>query len=253
MLTKTYIIKVFLCVLDESTKPDILFDFYICSNKTKALRTYRYVCYIFLAQRQHELYVASWFIPLLLTRVRKCKTPPTLAKRLLTKLMIVHMQGKGYAVGLGIGEHPLDWHMNHCTVAVILAIVVVRVDVICCQLIYFSSVIERTYWSSCDIVRTFRSPAVIRRLHSDSAPRQLCLLPLVVTSLITARRDAPQQIMVRSCNQRHTRALAFMPGKIFNSPEFLRHFEEKRVGEFCRAVVLFQKVPKNIGKFFLNF
>jgi len=36
--------------------------------------------------------------------------------------------------------------MNDCTLAFILAIVVVRMDVICCQLIYFSSVIERTWW-----------------------------------------------------------------------------------------------------------
>jgi len=26
--------------------PDILFDLYICSNKSKALRTFRHVCYI---------------------------------------------------------------------------------------------------------------------------------------------------------------------------------------------------------------
>jgi len=34
------------------------------------------------------------------------------------------------------------------------------------------------YWRSCDIVRTFRRPAVIQRLHSDSAPGELCPLTL---------------------------------------------------------------------------
>jgi len=65
-----------------------------------------------------------------------------------------------------------------------------------------------------------------------------------VTPLITARSDAPQQIMVHSSNQRHKGTLGFRRGKIFNSHEFLRHFEEKRVGEFCRAMVLFQKLVK---------
>jgi len=46
------------------------------------------------------------------------------------------------------------------------------------------------HWSTCDIVRTFWRP------HSDSAPRELCLL------MITALSDAPQQIMVHSSNQR---------------------------------------------------
>ena len=92
------------------------------------------------------------------------------------------------------------------------------------------------HWSSCDIVRTFRRP------HSNPAPGELCPF---VTSLITARSDAPQQIMVHSSNQRHTGTLGFSRGKIFNSPVFLRHFEEKRIGEFSRAMVLFQKVSQN--------
>ena len=50
-----------------------------------------------------------------------------------------------------------------------------------------------------------------------------------VTPLITARSDAPQQIMVHSSNQRHKGTLGFRRGNIFNSPEFLRHFEEKRI------------------------
>jgi len=71
--------------------------------------------------------------------------------------------------------------------------------------------------------------------------------------LITARSDAPQQIMVHSSNQRHTGTLGFKRSKIFSLPEFLRHFEEKRIGEFCRAMVLFQKLAQKYRKFFLNF
>jgi len=44
--------------------------------------------------------------------------------------------------------------------------------------------------------------------------------------LITARSDAPQQIMVHSSNHRHTGTLGFRERKLFNSPEFLRYFEE---------------------------
>jgi len=100
---------------------------------------------------------------------------------------------------------------------------------------------------------TFRRPAVIRRPHSDSAPGELCPLPLVVTPLITARRDAPQQIMVHSSNQRHTGTLPYRRGKIFNLPEFLRHFEEKRIGEFYRAMVLFQKLVQKYREVFPEF
>jgi len=67
------------------------------------------------------------------------------------------------------------------------------------------------HWSSCDIVRTSRRPTVIRRLHSDSTHVKLCPLPPVVTPLITARSDAPQQIMVHSSNQRHTGTFSIRP------------------------------------------
>jgi len=59
--------------------------------------------------------------------------------------------------------------------------------------------------------------------------------------------------MVHSSNQRHTGTLGFRRGKIFNSPEFLRLFEETQTGEFCGAMVLFQKLAQKYGKFFLNF
>ena len=78
-------------------------------------------------------------------------------------------------------------------------------------------------------------------------------LPPVVTPMITARSDAPQQIMVHSSNQRHTGTLGLRRGKIFNSPEFLRHFEEKRIGEFCRAMVLFQKLAQKYREAFAEF
>ena len=78
------------------------------------------------------------------------------------------------------------------------------------------------------------------------------IVPLA-TPLITACSDAPQQIMVHSSNQRHTGTLGFRRGKIFNSPEFLRHFEEKRIGEFCRAMVLFQKLAQKYREVFPEF
>ena len=95
-----------------------------------------------------------------------------------------------------------------------------------------------------DTVRTFRRP------HSDLAPGELCPF---VTPLITARSDAPQQIMVHSSNQRHKGTLGFRRGNIFNSPEFLRHFEETRIGEFCRAMVLFQKLARKYWEVFPEF
>jgi len=109
------------------------------------------------------------------------------------------------------------------------------------------------HWSSSDIVRTFWRPAVIRRTHSDSAPEELCPLPPIVTPLVTARSDAPQQIVVHSSNQRHTGTLSFRRDKICNSPKFLRQFEEKRIWKFCRAMVLFQKLAQKYREVFPEF
>jgi len=47
--------------------------------------------------------------------------------------------------------------------------------------------------------------------------------------------------------------LAVRRGKIFKSPEFLRHFEEKRIGEFCRAMVLLQKLAQKYREVFSEF
>jgi len=47
--------------------------------------------------------------------------------------------------------------------------------------------------------------------------------------------------------------LGFRRGKIFNSPEFLRHLEEKRMGEFCRTMVLFQKIARKYREVFPEF
>jgi len=82
------------------------------------------------------------------------------------------------------------------------------------------------HWSSCDIVRNIRHPAVIRRPHSDSTPRELCPLHPVVATLITERSNAPQQIMLHSFNKTHTGTLGFWRGKIFNLFEILRSVEE---------------------------
>jgi len=103
------------------------------------------------------------------------------------------------------------------------------------------------HWSSFDIVTTFRPR------HSELAPGQSCPLAPFVTPLVTARGDAPQQIMVHSSNQRHTGTLGFRRGKIFNTPEVLRHFEETRIGEFCRAMVLFQKLAQKYREVFPEF
>jgi len=80
-------------------------------------------------------------------------------------------------------------------------------------------------------------------------------LPLapVVTPLITVRSDAPQQINLHRSNQRHKKTLDFRRGKIVNWPEFLRHFEEKRIGEFCRAMVQFQKLAQKYPGVFSEF
>jgi len=86
--------------------------------------------------------------------------------------------------------------------------------------------------------QSFGALIVIRR-RGNCAPCSPSLRPLN-----TARSDAPQQIMVHSSNQRHTGTLGLQWGRIFNSPEFLRHFEEKRIGEFCRAMVLFLKLAQ---------
>ena len=94
---------------------------------------------------------------------------------------------------------------------------------------------------------------MIRRSHSDKTPGELCPLLPVITPLITARSDAPQQIMVHSSNQRHTGTLGFKPGKIFNLPEFLRHFEEKRIGESCRALVQFLILAQKYREVFPEF
>jgi len=59
--------------------------------------------------------------------------------------------------------------------------------------------------------------------------------------------------MVHSSDQRYTGTLGFRRGKIFNSSECLRHFEETRIGEFFRAMVLFQKFAQKYLEVFPEF
>jgi len=59
--------------------------------------------------------------------------------------------------------------------------------------------------------------------------------------------------MEHNSNQRHKGTLSFRRGNIFNLPEFLRHFEEKRIGEFWRAMVLFQKLAHKYRQVFPEF
>jgi len=89
------------------------------------------------------------------------------------------------------------------------------------------------HWSSCDIVRTFRRPAVIQRLHSDLAPGQLCPLPPVVTRAATRLNKSWYTALTRGIRE----------------PWALGGAKENFAGRwFC-----FRKLPKNIKKFFLNF
>jgi len=53
-----------------------------------------------------------------------------------------------------------------------------------------------------------------------------------------------------SCTCRYAPGYCAQRRAFFNSPEFLRHFETTRIGEFCRAMVLFQKLAQNIGKLY---
>jgi len=106
---------------------------------------------------------------------------------------------------------------------------------------------KQMYCISCDIFGTFRRP------HSDLAPGKSCPLHTVVTPLVTARSNASQQIMLHSSIQRRTGTLGFRWGKIFKSPEFLHHVEETQIGEFCRAMVLFQKLAQKYREVFPEF
>jgi len=89
---------------------------------------------------------------------------------------------------------------------------------------------------------------IVIRLPGNCAPCSPSLRPWLLRA-----SDAPQQIMVHSSNQRLKGTLGFKRGKIFNSPEFLRHSEEKRKAEFAGRWFCFRNLPKNNGKFFPNF
>ena len=84
------------------------------------------------------------------------------------------------------------------------------------------------HWSTCDIVRTFwRPPRSFGALIAIRCPGNCAALALVFAPMITARSDAPRHTVVLSSpNKRLREPLALGRGKIFNSPEFLRHREE---------------------------
>ena len=86
--------------------------------------------------------------------------------------------------------------------------------------------------------QSFRSLIVIRR-PGNCAPCPPSLRPWLLHAVTRLNKSC---CTIHSSNQRHIGTLGFRRGKIFNAPEFLRHFEEKRTGEFCRAMVLFQKL-----------
>ena len=94
--------------------------------------------------------------------------------------------------------------------------------------------------------QSFRSLIVIRR-PGNCAPCPPSLRPWLLHAVTRLNKSC---CTIHSSNQRHIGTLGFRRGKIFNAPEFLRHFEEKRTGEFCRAMVLFQKIAQKYRKVF---
>jgi len=99
----------------------------------------------------------------------------------------------------------------------------------------------------------FGAPTVIWRPHSDwfGARAIVPLLPPVITPLITARSDAPQQTMILSFNQRLTGTFGLRGGN-FQFAWIFAPLWGKRIGKFCRAMILLKQLAL-IGKLFLNF
>ena len=92
---------------------------------------------------------------------------------------------------------------------------------------------------TCDIVGTFG-----RRSQSLGARGIVPPCSPVVTPLITARSDAPQQTIVLSSNQKHTGTFGSGEGQNF---QFVRIFEplwRKRIWKFCRAMMLLKQIAQ---------
>ena len=102
------------------------------------------------------------------------------------------------------------------------------------------------HWSSCDIVRTFAS-------RSHSAPGELCPCPSSLRPRLLREATRLNKSWYIALTRGIREPWGFKRGKSFNSPEFLRQFEEKRTGEFFRAMVLFQKLAQIYRKDFPEF
>ena len=109
------------------------------------------------------------------------------------------------------------------------------------------------YWRSCDIVRTFRRPAVIRRPHSASAPGELCPLTLSLRPwlLRTATRLNKSWHTALTRGMREPWALG--GAKFSIRPKFWATLRKNESDNFAGRWFCFRNLPKNIGKFFLNF
>jgi len=75
----------------------------------------------------------------------------------------------------------------------------------------------------------------------------------VVTPVITARSDAPQEFMVHCSNQRHTEARGVGGAKFSIHPNFCASLRRNEWENFAGRWLCFRDLPISIGKFFLSF
>jgi len=104
-------------------------------------------------------------------------------------------------------------------------------------------------YNTYDIVRTFWRPVVIQHSHSDSAPGELCpcspsLRPWLLRAVLRLNKT-----IVRSSNQRPTGTL----GRKGEKCSIRRNFAPlwgKRIGKFCRAMVLLKQLAQTYRQVF---
>ena len=120
----------------------------------------------------------------------------------------------------------------------------------CSNLRSFGSNYTALQYSTYDIVRTFRRPAVIRRPHCDFAPGELCPCPHRYARDYCARRASTKPWYTALTGG--IREPWASGGK---NDQFARIFAPlwgKQIGKFCRAMVLLATCP-SIDQFFLKF
>ena len=110
------------------------------------------------------------------------------------------------------------------------------------------------HWSSCDIVSTFRRPAVIQCLHSDSVRGELCPLPTVVTPPWFLRAATRLNKSWYTALTRGIREAWALGGAKFSiRPNFCATLRKNEWENFAGRWFWFRNLLKNIGKLFLNF